>query len=319
MSDNSTIKISGSIGMTILKNINLDKKVFIFYDDHSNKKYCEGSNLTNNNKIFLNDLFESMEKIIDLAFVLEEPFTNSNSQISILWEDSVHLLMFRKFYAKLIEKCSNKKICKVFPADIRIELFSFSPDLIINNLCEVDSKYKIPTLEYFNDILYLFDIGNYSIPENNYTILFIKKVFSIYKKSEFYIRLKDIINKFVEKYNILNTELSIVQLIKLNFVQENFVYEKGFPFTSKENCNFINLLDKISSGIMELYSTILILLLPNKNIIYYAGYYHSNNISHILKSYYNFELIYSIGTTNTLESSTPITSCLTVDKNIFNL
>ena len=47
------IKISGSIGM--VKLVKGDNNIFIFYDDHSNIRYCNTSD-----SIFLYDLFENI-------------------------------------------------------------------------------------------------------------------------------------------------------------------------------------------------------------------------------------------------------------------
>jgi hypothetical protein len=163
----------------------------------------------------------------------------------------------------------------------------------------------------------LFDIGNFKIPHSNSTILFVKKVLTIYTKTDYYIQLKNKITQFINKYNILETSLTIQQLIKLHFSTDKFIYNEGFPFTSLPNENFINSLDKISSGIMELYSTILILLLPSKNIIYYGGYYHSNNITYILKNKYDYKIVYSQGTTDFLPDNTE--SCISINKKIFDL
>ena len=40
----SYVKISGAIGIKILYNSKINKKIFIFYDDHSNTKYCKFDN-----------------------------------------------------------------------------------------------------------------------------------------------------------------------------------------------------------------------------------------------------------------------------------
>lgn len=305
------IKISGAIGTKILHNSELNKKVFIFYDDHSNTKYCNKNKSQNFISEFFNKIFDK-----DIALILEEPFIEADSKIKILWDDSTHLYLFRKFYTKLINKCSNKKICKIFPFDIRLSIFDVSPDEIIFNLDEPSKEYYIDIDSYFKQIFYLFDLNNYE-PEEDSICRFIKKIFEIYKDSKFYKFLKKRIIKFNKEYIIPNTDKTIYDLIKEYNKTSNFIYEEGFPFINNHNNNFVDQVDKISSGIMELYSLILILLLPNKNIVLYAGYYHSNNLAYIIKKYYNFKEEYSTGITENIENIniSNIENCIRISNN----
>ena len=296
--------------MKILNNPQINKKIFIFYDDHSNIKYCNEKKP----QTFVSDLFESFLKINnDIVLILEEPFMEPDSKIKILWEDSEHLLLFRKFYGKLINKCSNEKICKIFPFDIRLSLFDISPDEIIFNLDNPKQEYNIDCNKYFENIFYLFDLIEIK-PESKSIIFFIKKVFSIYKESKFYKFLKKRIINFKNKYKIDTIPNTIYNLIKEHNITSNFIYEEGFPYNNNHNDNFIDQLDKIASGIMEMYSIILILLLPNKNIILYSGYYHSNNLAYVLEKYYNFKKEYSKGNTNNIQDENNITNCLEINK-----
>jgi hypothetical protein len=308
------IKISGTIGIKILYNAKLNKKIFIFYDDHSNTKYCIHSKNKQKSKLFISDFLNKVSNE-DIAMILEEPFMEPDSKIKILWDDSEHLFLFRKFYTKLINKCSKEKICKIFPFDIRLLIFDVSPDEIIFNLNKPHTEYNIKLKSYFENIFYLFDLNDIK-PTQQTIIHFIKKVFDVYKKSKFYKFLKKRIINFSDKYKIMSSDKSIYDLIKEHHNKSNFIYEEGFPYINNHNDNFIDQLDKIASGIMEFYSLILILLLPNKNIVLYAGYYHSNNLSHILNKYYNFEEEYSSGITddiNTINES-HIENCVNIEK-----
>jgi hypothetical protein len=306
------IKISGTIGLKILHNTSLNKKIFIFYDDHSNTKYCN----KNKSQLFISELFNNISNN-DIAMILEEPFLEPDSKIKVLWDDSTHLFLFRKFYAKLIKRCSNEKICKIFPIDIRLTIFDVSPDEIIFNLNEPSDYYNISLKTYFENIFYLFELNNY-IPKPHSLIAFIKKVLDVYKKSKFYKILKKRIIEFNNKYDILNSTKTIYEMLRDNHNKTNFIYEEGFPFINNHNHNFIDQLDKISSGIMELYTLILIFLLPNKNVVLYAGYYHSNNISYILKTYYNFKELYVVGTTDNIDNYMQIENCITVNTEFLN-
>lgn len=306
-STNNNIKISGSIGLKTLYNSTLTKKIFIFYDDHSNNTYCR----KNKSSVFISELFDLISDK-DVALILEEPFMDPDSKIKILWKDSEHLMLFRKFYSKLIDKCSKKKICKVFPFDIRLSIFDVSPDEIIFNLDKPIPEYNIKLVTYFQNILYLFELNDFN-PNSKSIICFIKKVFDIYKNSKMYKYLKKRIVELNDKYNIYSNENTIYDLIKKYNDSSNFIYEEGFPYVNNHNKNFIDQLDKIASGIIEFYSLILTLLLPNKNIVIYAGYYHSNNLAHILQKYYRFEEEYSSGITEKINNKSQIESCIKVD------
>ena len=168
---NNNLKLSGTIGFKIIHNPKINKKIFIFYDDHSNTSYC---NQTKSTK-FISELFGSIINK-DIALILEEPFMEADAKIKILWKESEHLLLFRKFYSKLIDKCSKKKICKIFPFDIRLSILDVSPDEINFNLDNLTDNYKINLVVYFQNINYLFDLNSYE-PTQNSLICFIKKVF----------------------------------------------------------------------------------------------------------------------------------------------
>jgi hypothetical protein len=315
----SNIKISGAIGIKIIYNSKLNKKIFIFYDDHSNAKYCKSTkSIKSESKtnLFISELFDNISNQ-DVAMILEEPFIEPDSKIKILWEDSEHLLLFRKFYTKLINKCSKTKICKLFPIDIRLSIFEISPDEIIFNIDDPKPDYHIKLNKYFENIKYLFNLNEIEDGLGiDSIIIFVKKVFNIYVKNDYYINLKTQIIQFIEKYQINSSDKTIYEMIKINSTLSNFVYEEGFPYVSNHTQNFIDDLDKISSAIMELYSLILMLLLPNNNIIYFAGYYHSNNMAFILQKYYNFKFVFAFGNTDNIEKQNPkeINNCIEINK-----
>ena len=95
----------------------------------------------------------------------------------------------------------------------------------------------------------------------------------------------------------------------------------GYPFITDKTENFIEQLTKISSGIMELYMCILILYASKKNVIIYAGFYHSNNIAYILEHEYQFKTIYKSGFTDNVEkeyATSNNNNCVHIDKSQFN-
>ena len=168
------LNISGTIGLSILENQN--NKIFIFYDDHQNKKYCKDNYFISN---LLNKIIKNPKYNKDTCLILEEPFINKTDKIKILWSESKHLEYFRKFYSKIINKCSKNKVCFGFPADIRLSLLDVSIEEIMDSI-ELN-KYKIKVFDYFKHILHLFDIE--VITNNNKIINFFKLFFLKYINS----------------------------------------------------------------------------------------------------------------------------------------
>jgi hypothetical protein len=306
------LNISGTIGLSILENQN--NKIFIFYDDHQNKKYCKDNFFINN---LLNNIIKDPKYNKDTCLILEEPFIKNSDKIKILWSDSKHLMYFRKFYSKIINKCGKDKVCFGFPADIRLSLLDISIEEIMDNVNV--NKYEIKIMDYFKYIIFLFDIEHIII-ENNNIINFLKKVFSTYTKSIYYIELEKKIINFYNKFIKDNKNIFINSLIKtLSPEHYNFKYNKGYPFIKINDIYFFDEIDKILSGIMEFFIIIMIKLLPYKFKFIYAGYYHSNNIKHILINTYNYKLITEYGITENIETinEKTINNCINVDEKYF--
>lgn len=313
---NDIIKISGSIGMTKLVKDN--KNVFIFFDDHSNISYCK-----NSGSIFLHDIFN---KIItnssDYIILLEEPFLNNYSNIKFLWNETPHVIKFRKFYKKIIKKCSDTKKCNVFPIDIRLIICDVSIDELVTNINSEKyfDDYKISVYEYFKYLLYLFgyiDWNDELFKNSDKNIIFIKKVFNKFINDEYYIKLSNEFNKLFIRFIEPNKNIEIKLFInKYKNYFNNFNY--GYPFENTNEIFFLEEYDKLINGIMELYTYILLTGLNYKNIIIYSGYYHSNNLSYILKKYYNFINVYEIGTTKNIENKKEyVNNCLDINIKIF--
>lgn len=318
-SKDDIIKISGSIGMTKL--VGENKNVLIFYDDHSNTLYCN-----DDKSMFLYEIFEFIIKPnSDYIILLEEPFIKNYLNIKFLWNETPHIVKFRKFYKKVISNCGLTKICNVFPIDIRLIICDISIDELIAN---IDSdkyfiNYNINVLEYFKHLLYLFDYiewDNKLFENSDDNLKFLKKVFNKFKNNKYYKNLKLVFNKFYNNFlkNELNTEIK-------NFLKKNnsinYEYLKGFPFENNNENIFLNQYDKIINGIMEFYTFILLSGMISKNIIIYSGYYHSNNLSYILKKYYNYKSEYEIGIIDEIEKKEKkdkqLSNCLYIDKKIF--
>ncbi len=312
--NNDIVKISGSIGM--VKLVKNNKNLFIFYDDHSNVSYCK-----NNDSIFLYEIFD---KIIndntDYIILLEEPFIRNYSNIKFLWNDIPHVVKFRNFYKKIIKQCTNIKKCKVFPVDIRLIICDVSIDELLSNLHleEYYANYKINVYEYFKQLLYLFDY--IVIDEMNVDMKFIKKIFDKFKFDDYYQKLKYQFDKLYNNFIHPNKFVEINIFLKEN---KKILYDldlKGFPFENSNEDIFLDQYDKLINAIMEFYTYILLSKLSVSNVIIYCGYYHSNNLTYILKKYYNYKDVYMVGNTTDIEKKDEknITNCLHIDKKIFN-
>lgn len=315
--NNNEIKISGSIGM--VKLVGEKNNVYVFYDDHSNTSYCK-----DNNSVFLYDTFDNIiNQNSEYIILLEEPFVNNYSDIKFLWNDIPHVVKFRNFYKKIIKNCSDTKVCKVFPVDIRLIISDISIDQLVLNIDsdEYFNDYNISVFEYFRYILYLFDYiewDNMLIKDADNNLKFVKKVFSYYYKDKYYINLKEQFDKFYNIFIKPNFNIKIRIFLK----EHKYVFNDmnvGYPFENNIENDFFLQYDKLLNGIMEFYTYILLSGTNKKNVIIYCGYYHSNNLVYILKKYYNYKNEYTIGNTEDIEKidEDKIKSCLFINKKIF--
>ena len=308
--------ISGVIGLSILQN--KKNKIFIFYDDHNNIKYC-------GDKFYISDLFSNLlknEKINkEICLLLEEPFYNNLNKIKILWSDSGHLNSFRQFYSKVINKCTKERICSGYPIDVRLVLTDFSIEEIIESQ-NPSPKYKqINMKNFFNPIFFIFNIHTILLKKNS-IINFLKSIFLNFANSRYYKELYKRILLFYNKFVKDKEDLFLYDYVKtLSPENLNFRYIKGYPFLNEGNIYFFDEIDKILSGIMEFYTFIMILILPHKFKFFYAGYYHSNNLKYILINYYNYQLISEYGITEDIEikNSSKINNCIAVEKKDLDL
>ena len=306
--------ISGVIGLSILQN--KKNKIFIFYDDHQNVRYC-------GDKFYISDLFsdllkdESINK--DICLLLEEPFYNNLKKIKVLWGESGHLYNFRQFYTKIINKCTIDKVCFGYPVDVRLVLTDFSIEEIMDSQ-NISQKYKnIDIKNFFNPILFLFDIHKTLLKKSS-IIDFLKVVFLNFTDTQFYKELNKRILLFYNKFIKHNENKILCDYVKtLSSEHLNFKYTKGYPFINEDNIYFFDEIDKILSGIMEFFTFIIILILPHKFKFFYAGYYHSNNMKFILMKYYGYQLISEYGITEDIETknSSKINNCISVEKKYF--
>ncbi len=320
--NNNILNISGTIGFIIMENKNYNKIVYIFFDDHSNKKYCK------DNGIFINELFEKLDKTNkNIVFLMEEPLINSKSKLQGLWNDSKHIVKSKNFYYKFLSKCSNQKICNVFPIDIRLCLFNISLDELIENINNPkyfsDVNHDVYT--YFKNLLYIFELVNLDEILNNHTnenienIIFLKKVFDIFYKTDYYQKIKKNLIVLYKSYILPNKNNNLHDfLIKNTLFEYNFT--EGYPFVNSGKINFLDLTDKILNSILEFYTVILTNYINYEIIVINTGFFHGLNIKYILENIYNYKIVdrYGVSEFKNIERDTH-TNCIVVDKNVFKL
>jgi len=316
---NDIIKVSGSIGM--VKLVKDKKNIFMFYDDHSNIDYCK-----DNKSIFLYDVFDSMIKPnSNCIILLEEPFVKNYSNIKFLWNNTPHIIKFRNFYKKIIKQCEDTKVCNVFPIDIRLIICDVSIDELISHIDsdEYFSNYDISVFEYFKHLLYLFDYIEWDdklFKNSDSNLKFVKKVFNKCAQDKYYINLKLQFTKFYNLFIKPNMNVKIKAFVK-KYNSDKWQFFTGYPFENNNENIFTDQYDKLVNGIMELYTYILASSMINENVIIYCGYYHSNNLTYILKKYYNYKIEYEIGNTQDIEKKEEeninVNNCLLIEKKYF--
>lgn len=337
------VSISGSIGVSFLKNINDNKKVTIFYDDHSNTKYCDSS-------YFIDNFFETVNNYYKKSIILlEEPFLSNMDNVMFLWQNIPHVIKSKNFYKKIVNKCNNEKICRVFPIDIRLCLVDVSIEEyipeendeellemlgaegsvnkftdVLNNVnknvkkkislqpcrkkcLEKNLIQKDTVKNYFKYFIFLFDCDkvNSEYFKDNSNIFFLKDVFDNFSKTKYSSYYFKVKEQFNKFY--LKFIKPNYDLEMINFISQFknqiFIYKKGFPYENDNENNFISQFNRIHNSLMELYSVIIITSSHNPNIIIYCGYYHSNNICYILEKYMGFEVNKNLGVVDDIDEN----------------
>jgi len=167
------MEISGSIGVTILKN--KDKVIILLADDHSNSSYCEDNGFKNHKNIK-----EYLQTELDKGSqILLEEVPRDGFELQELWPESPHTQSLKHFFLQ-----DNN----VTGIDIRPYLIPFSLDVIESN-----KKFgEVLTIDYINKLDEFFNLtGRY------YDNIFkdcLEKV--IIKNSGLGKNLQSIVNKF---------------------------------------------------------------------------------------------------------------------------
>ena len=233
--------------------------------------------------VFISDWFKKKQK----SKILLEEVPRSQSQLKELWPSSIHTQKLKEVYL------NNSNIIQGL--DVRPELIPFSLELAF------DKDVKSVNLKKYLIFIDLFFTLKLKFIQDNlnyiYTTNFLKKN----ELGEHYINLKKKVKLFVKKYKN--------QL------------DKNIKDLIKNNDNFLEQVNELTSEIMEWYSIAKIIQGVNKNttsFILHAGLAHTTNIIKLLKLYYGYTIKEEFGITNMnqLKSNQVITGCLPLSGDI---
>lgn len=295
------MEISGAIGITLLKNKN--NNIFIYYDDHSNNKYCNNLNNT-----YMSDMMKQIiKKTKNISILVEEPLIKTD-YLDFMWEDSVHLKEFLDFYSYAHKNDFFHSV------DIRNSLVYFSlfvaidnayddkdhisqnikfydyiyPILLFHDLVELDNDKLNKNKKLFNDIISIKKLLKASITklDNNN-----KKQLTILL-DKLKTRIKDYYNKY-KKYN--NTTLK--ELLKTNNKTMQNIIIKGYPYTYYEELSWIDEFTLIIDTTMEIYTLAILLSNLDRHNILYLGLAHCSNICYFLRTMFDYEVKFCDGFT----------------------
>lgn len=247
--------IYGTIGYTLLKNPNTNKKIIILADMHDRLPEC--INHTN-----VSDWFESK---INSSKILLEEVPREKVTLHELWENSPHTQNLKKLFLK------NQNI--IHAVDIRPYLIPFSWELLSDLKTSIDEYYDIKLKKYLRKINSFFilqfeylieKLPNYKIEKLVHT-----------KLGKHFLEIKKNWKKFVENNHIyLNSKMRILY---------------------KDNSNELEKVSDILDEIMEWYICANIDLNSDKSIILHTGLAHSDKVINWLINHYNFTLEDSVG------------------------
>lgn len=265
--------ISGSIGITILRNLKNNKRIILFADDHSKKVYCDDKTLDQHYEIkeFLEKELENGQQIL-LEEVPREDFN-----LEELWPESPHTQDLKNFFL-------NEP--RVTGIDIRPFLIPFSWNILDDN--QDENIKNILITEYLKLLDSFFNLKGNFFNEKIYPS--IKKI--KIKNSGLGKNLNDINQKYIKMKKTIDPTKTII-------------------YYFENDTGLFNKIDEICDNIMEFY-TLLNVFTNNRISIIHAGLFHSNNILNWLTTDYNFEIIYQQGT-NTYPTKKDYKSCVHIN------
>ena len=272
------MEISGSIGVTILKN--KDKVIILLADDHSNSSYCEDNGFKNHKNIK-----EYLQTELDKGSqILLEEVPRDGFELQELWPESPHTQSLKHFFLQ-----DNN----VTGIDIRPYLIPFSWE----NL-ETDTS---PELRNYSIIKYINKLNE-----------FFKLKGDFYNKIFYPIMKKVIIYNNGLGKNLIHIKNKFIRLRK-----EIYQLDKPISYYFDNKKYILEEISNICDEIME-FNTLLNVFTTNKKSIIHTGLFHSFNILTWLLNSYNFNVIYKNGINQfpPNKSSNDIKACVYIPINI---
>ncbi len=250
-------EISGAVGYTLLKHIDIEESILLFSDIHADVTYCEDPKSKEIHEL----LDECTEK--GIAVFLEEALRETNIQLESLW-DAPHTAALREL---------NLTNYKIIPVDIRSLLIPFSWELCEQN----ESQCSITLREYLREIDELFSFQP--------CICITKYILPLIKQSLGYPRTR----------KLLINHFYLLRKIFAEFIHNNKQYwDYSIKQLLDGHTDLLERINTMLSMIMEWY---IILLVSNcqSHMIIHVGLAHSSNILEILTSIYQYKITKQAG------------------------
>lgn len=316
---NKNLKLSGSIGYTLLeKNMSLKNKnkyedkyvnkyvsinILILADMHDTMEYCK------NDGLFISEWFSKVNMKKKTKILLEE-VPRLDVTLKELWPSSPHTQKLKNMYLM-----KDTPIEGIDPRPFMIPyswglLLDTNHSTLINSISSKDSKEQdFPTgndtlKEHFIELIKFYSLEHkffLSNLKNIYTVNFLSSPSGIPLGTHY-----------------LDLKKSIMQFIKTN---NNFKNMKIKDIV-KTNINIMNSIDDHISNIMEWYTIAKIFQGLNEGInsfIIHAGLAHTTKLINLLQKYYGFLITKENGITNMNIIKDINNGCLEIPKSVANI
>ena len=248
------MKISGSIGYTILHNYKLNKKILLFADIHDGVNYCQDVY----NSINIDDYLISYIKDKKKTIILEESINDPSLDLIDLWPNAQH--------TQDLKIMLNQYPSKIIPTDIRPLLIPFSWQFL--NKYKKYENMKLHQYLYFMSLFFT----KKGIVWNKYIFTMLEFIDKDHLET-ILIQFKEIRQEFVSTF-IKYLNLKLIEFDSLK---------------NKDGLKYFEEVDRINSLIMEWY-IIIIIFSDKKTSIIHTGLAHSSNLIHFLVNLYDFEI-----------------------------
>lgn len=289
------VKLSGVIGYSLLNKDN--KYVLVLSDIHSKQPYCK-------NGIMIDDYLKFSNNQNNT--ILLEEVSRDGIKLDALWSEAEHTNRLKDLFLK--NNYSKDETKKIIPIDIRPFLVPFSWELLLNKDIS-DLKKNLTLNQFLLKLKLFFNLFNKKMD---------MKLIKTFLKNIFY-NIKNRLDKnknsgIVEHYKELSKYF-------LDFVNKykKYMDQKIIDILKKDPEVFVEI-SNILSNILEWY-TILEMGTKNNNVIIHSGLAHTHRINSILKKYYKYKEIESLGIIefNPEKISNDLESCVNISDRVIKI